>query len=121
MTAQANIFFDFNPAIVTNTVTTTVQATAGIKENEKNFQIEIAAPGLKKEDFNVDVENGMLTISSEKKEEKEEKKNRPNLNGEKGRQEANKRSLKIRVSCSSSQTAVRASRSSLPGLPVRSA
>ncbi|HYD92604.1 MAG TPA: T9SS type A sorting domain-containing protein, partial [Flavobacterium sp.] len=36
MTAQANIFFDFNPAIVTNTVTTTVQATAGIKENEKN-------------------------------------------------------------------------------------
>jgi HSP20 family protein len=44
-----------------------------IKENDKNFQIEIAAPGLKKEDFNVDIENGMLTISAEKKDEKEEK------------------------------------------------
>ena len=44
-----------------------------IKENDTNFQIEIAAPGLKKEDFNVDIEKGMLTISSEKKDEKEEK------------------------------------------------
>ena len=44
-----------------------------IRENDKDYQIEIAAPGLKKDDFNVDVENGMLTISSEKKDEKEEK------------------------------------------------
>jgi HSP20 family protein len=44
-----------------------------IRENEKDFQIEVAAPGMKKEDFHIDVENGMLMISSEKKEEKEEK------------------------------------------------
>lgn len=44
-----------------------------IRETDKEFQIEVAAPGLKKDDFHIDIENGMLTISSEKKEEKEEK------------------------------------------------
>lgn len=33
MAAQAHIYFDFNPAIDTNTVTTTVQNVAGVKEN----------------------------------------------------------------------------------------
>lgn len=44
-----------------------------VKETEKGFDIEVAAPGLSKKDFNVTVENGILTISSEKKEEKETK------------------------------------------------
>ena len=35
--------------------------------------IAVAAPGFKKEDFNLAVENGILTISAEQKEEKEEK------------------------------------------------
>lgn len=43
-------------------------------DNEKNYEIEVAAPGLKKDDFNVVVENGVLTISGETKEEEEEKK-----------------------------------------------
>ena len=42
-----------------------------IKENDKNFEISLAAPGLSRKDFNVSVDNGMLTISSERKEEKE--------------------------------------------------
>lgn len=45
-----------------------------VKENEGNFEIELAVPGMKKDDFKVDVENGVLTISSEKEESKEEKK-----------------------------------------------
>jgi HSP20 family protein len=45
-----------------------------IVENEKNYEIEVAAPGMKKEDFKVEVENGVLTISAEKKEEKKESK-----------------------------------------------
>jgi HSP20 family protein len=53
--------------------------SVNITENEKDFTIELAAPGLEKKDFKVEVENGVLTISSEKekeeKEEKEEKKN----------------------------------------------
>ncbi|TAJ04401.1 Hsp20/alpha crystallin family protein [Marinilabiliaceae bacterium JC017] len=42
-----------------------------IKETEYNFVIEMATPGLKKEDFNISVENGVLTISSEKEEKNE--------------------------------------------------
>ena len=44
-----------------------------VKENEKGFEIEVAAPGLAKKDFNITVDNRVLTISSEKEEEKEEK------------------------------------------------
>jgi len=44
-----------------------------ITENEKSYQLSVAAPGLKKEDFNVDVDGNMLTISAEKEENKEEK------------------------------------------------
>jgi len=45
---------------------------ANIIENEKDFKIELAAPGLEKKDFKVEVNNGVLTISAEKKEEKKE-------------------------------------------------
>lgn len=44
-----------------------------VKENDKNFEIEVAAPGLSKKDFKITAENGILSISSEKKEEKEQK------------------------------------------------
>lgn len=44
-----------------------------VKENDNEYLIEVAAPGLKKNDFSLHYENGRLTISSEKKEEKEEK------------------------------------------------
>ena len=42
-----------------------------IRENKDEFLIDVAAPGMSKENFNVDYDNGRLTISSEKKEEKE--------------------------------------------------
>ncbi|MEZ5084627.1 MAG: Hsp20/alpha crystallin family protein [Bacteroidales bacterium] len=44
-----------------------------VKENDNEFLIEVAAPGLKKEDFQLNFDNGRLTISSEKKDEKIEK------------------------------------------------
>jgi HSP20 family protein len=44
-----------------------------IKEDEKSFKVDLAAPGMKKEDFEITLEDNMLTISSEKKEEKEQK------------------------------------------------
>lgn len=44
-----------------------------IKETEKDFTIELAAPGKKKEDFNIEVNENVLTISSEIKSEKEDK------------------------------------------------
>lgn len=45
-----------------------------ISEDDKKFEIEFAAPGMRKEDFKVNIENGVLRVSAERKEEKEEKK-----------------------------------------------
>lgn len=42
-----------------------------IQESDKGFNIEVAAPGLSKNDFKITMENRILTISSEKEEEKE--------------------------------------------------
>ncbi|NND31173.1 MAG: Hsp20/alpha crystallin family protein [Saprospiraceae bacterium] len=44
-----------------------------IKDNDKDFEIEVAAPGLAKDDFEVTIENGILCVSSEKEEKTEEK------------------------------------------------
>ena len=44
-----------------------------IIENKENFKVALAVPGFKKDDFKIDVEGNMLTISSEKEETKEEK------------------------------------------------
>ncbi|RYJ41750.1 Small heat shock protein [Flavobacterium beibuense] len=49
-----------------------VTAPVNIKETENNFLVELMAPGLKKEDFNVELNNDLLTISSEVKTEKTE-------------------------------------------------
>ncbi|MAN27220.1 MULTISPECIES: Hsp20/alpha crystallin family protein [Mesonia] len=46
-----------------------------IQETEENFLVEVAAPGKTKEDFNIELDKDVLTISSEtKKENKEEEK-----------------------------------------------
>jgi HSP20 family protein len=37
-----------------------------VRETDNDFLIEVAAPGLDKKDFKVDIDNNMLTISSEK-------------------------------------------------------
>ncbi len=43
-----------------------------VKETEKEFKIELAVPGFKKEDFKVNLDNDVLTISAETKNEKKE-------------------------------------------------
>lgn len=49
-----------------------------IRENKDEFLIDVAAPGMTKEHFKVNYENGRMTISSEKKEEKQEKEEKYN-------------------------------------------
>lgn len=44
-----------------------------ITEQKDDYVVSLAAPGLKKDDFKIDVDGNMLTISSEKEESKEEK------------------------------------------------
>ncbi len=43
-----------------------------IKETNDAYVIEMAAPGLNKDDFDIEFDNGVLTISSTKKDEKVE-------------------------------------------------
>lgn len=42
-----------------------------IHENKDGFHLELVAPGLKKEDFKVNLDKGLLTVSYEKKTETE--------------------------------------------------
>lgn len=43
-----------------------------ISKNEGAFYIELAAPGLKKEDFKINLDKNVLSVSADKKEEKVE-------------------------------------------------
>jgi len=52
--------------------TMTVPAV-NVMEDKDAFTIKVAAPGLEKKDFNIDVDGNMLTISCEKEEKTEEK------------------------------------------------
>jgi HSP20 family protein len=47
--------------------------SANVIESKDDFKISLAVPGLKKSDFNIDVNGNMLTISCEKEENKDEK------------------------------------------------
>ena len=68
-------FFDtdkfFNPRWLEKEFQNTVPPV-NIKENGKEFHIELAIPGFNKSDFKINVEDDILTISAEKKEEKKE-------------------------------------------------
>ena len=44
-----------------------------ITENKDEYKVALAVPGMKKDDFKIDIDGNMLTISSEKEENKEEK------------------------------------------------
>jgi HSP20 family protein len=44
-----------------------------IHETNEGYHLELNAPGRNKEDFKVNIENGLLTISYEKKESQEQK------------------------------------------------
>ncbi|GAA3521631.1 Hsp20/alpha crystallin family protein [Aquimarina addita] len=44
-----------------------------IKETADAFMVDMAVPGLKKSDFHIDIDNKILSISTETKEESEEK------------------------------------------------
>ncbi|MBK9257430.1 MAG: Hsp20/alpha crystallin family protein [Saprospiraceae bacterium] len=44
-----------------------------IVENGKDYKVSLGVPGMKKEDFKIEHEGNILTISSEKSEDKEER------------------------------------------------
>ncbi|EDP70415.1 small heat shock protein [Flavobacteriales bacterium ALC-1] len=44
-----------------------------VKEHEEDFEIEFAAPGFSKKDFEITIKDNMLNVCGEKKKESEEK------------------------------------------------
>ena len=64
--------------------------SVNIVEHDNQFVMQLAAPGLEKSDFNINIENDYLVISTEKKTEKEETSN----NGKFTRREFNYSSFK---------------------------
>jgi HSP20 family protein len=58
-------FLDFDKRMATPAV--------NVIESKDDYRIEVAAPGLDKADFRINIENNILTISSEKEEKQEEK------------------------------------------------
>lgn len=61
--------FNWNNSNFSDTDTTI--PAVNIKENADNFTVEVAAPGMKKEDFKISLDGDTLTISSEKSTQEE--------------------------------------------------
>jgi HSP20 family protein len=66
-----NELFDWSNRNFSNTNTTL--PSVNIKESTEGFEVELAAPGLEKGDFRIELNHDTLTISSEKKIENEMK------------------------------------------------
>lgn len=66
-----NDFFDWSNRNFSATNTTL--PSVNVKENKENFFVEVAAPGLDKNDFKIELNRDVLTISSEKQTENETK------------------------------------------------
>jgi HSP20 family protein len=56
--------------------TNTTLPSVNIIESEESYEVDMAAPGLEKKDFKIELNHGVLTISSQKKMENETKKGR---------------------------------------------
>ncbi len=62
---------DYMPGFYENGSFKSVPAV-NILEDDEGYTIEVAAPGLNKKDFNINLENNVLTISSEREHKVED-------------------------------------------------
>ena len=74
---MSNLFDDFFTKDLwgqsNSSATSTTIPAVNIRETEEGYEVEMAAPGMAKEDFRIELEGSLLTISSEKKDEREQK------------------------------------------------
>ena len=67
----------FNDSFFNNHTVAACNSTSpavNIAEDDQEFRIEVAVPGMARKDFRIDLEDDVLTISSEQKENKEDDK-----------------------------------------------
>jgi HSP20 family protein len=62
-----------NWGLSNNSNTNTTIPAVNIRETSENFVVEMAAPGMKKDDFKIELDGTFLTINSEKEDQYEEK------------------------------------------------
>lgn len=67
-----NLFEDFFSAPAAQAYSRHIPAV-NVHESADGYQLDVVAPGLDKSDFKINLENGLLTISYEKKTEQEQK------------------------------------------------
>jgi len=53
--------------------TSTTIPSVNIRETDETFEVEVAAPGMEKKDFNITLDGTLLTISSQKEQRSENK------------------------------------------------
>jgi HSP20 family protein len=51
----------------------TTLPAVNVRETNDEFRIEVAAPGMRRDDFKVELDNNVLTISSQREDNREEK------------------------------------------------
>jgi HSP20 family protein len=70
---MSNLFDnDFFPVLQNRT---SLVPSVNIREDEKKYSLELAVPGMEKKDLKIDINEDVLTISSESKHENEENQN----------------------------------------------
>jgi HSP20 family protein len=69
---MGSIFDDDFLPVMTNT--TSSMPVVNVKEDEKKFELDLAVPGIDKKELKIDINEDVLTISSETKNESEENK-----------------------------------------------
>jgi HSP20 family protein len=63
-------FFDWGLSNYSDTNTSIPKVN--VKETKDNFEVEVAAPGMNKNDFKIQLDGNLLSISSEKSDRREE-------------------------------------------------
>ena len=70
-------FFEDDDIFGTTLLNRDIVPAVNVIENDRGFDIDVAAPGFDRDDFNVSVDGDTLLVSAERKiEDKEEKKGR---------------------------------------------
>jgi HSP20 family protein len=78
-TGMPSVFNDFitrdlwDWGLSNNSTTNTSIPAVNIREKAEAFEVEMAAPGMNKEDFRIELDNNILTISSERENRNEQK------------------------------------------------
>ncbi len=67
-------FFEEFPRILPTLSTETFVPAVDISETDKSYEFEVELPGMKREDIEIEVNDGILTVKGEKREEKKEEK-----------------------------------------------